>query len=199
MAEVALGVDGARIDGKARALGGKTRPAFVQAQVVAHDVEQVRRVLSIVDGELRLESEVGGVFAQQTRTDAVEGAGPMERVDDRAGRGAHHLRGDALDAPGHLGRGAAREGHQQDAARVGTGDDEVRHAMGEGVGLARAGTRDDEQRATCGATADAVLHSLPLLRIQTGEIVDLFGEHGSNHGLSGVGARQLILVLFAMF
>jgi hypothetical protein len=33
----------------------------------------------------------------------------------------------------HLGRGAAREGHQQDAARVGAVDDEVGDAVGASV------------------------------------------------------------------
>ena len=57
-----------------------------------------------------------------------------------------HLAADALDPARHLGGGAAREGHQQDAARVGAVDDQMRDAVRERVGLARAGAGDDQQR-----------------------------------------------------
>ena len=62
------------------------------------------------------------------------------------GVAAEHLAGDALDAPRHLRRGAAREGHQQDAARIGAVDDQMRDAVRQRVGLARAGAGDDQQR-----------------------------------------------------
>ena len=53
---------------------------------------------------------------------------------------------DALDPAHHLGGGAARECQQQDAARIGAVDDQMRDPMGERVGLARAGAGDDQER-----------------------------------------------------
>ena len=60
--------------------------------------------------------------------------------------GAEHLARDALDPARHLGRRAAREGHQQDAARIGAVDDQMRDAVRQRVGLAGAGAGDDQQR-----------------------------------------------------
>ena len=96
-----------------------------------------------------------------------------------------HLRGDALDAAGHLAGGAAREGHQQDAARIGAVDDQMGDAVGQRVGLARAGAGDDQQRAA-GAVpvTDAVLDGAALLGIEAMEVVDL-GEHGQIRGYKG--------------
>ena len=88
-----------------------------------------------------------------------------------------HLRGDALDAAGHLAGGAAGEGHQQDAARIGAVDHQMGDAMGEGVGLARAGAGDDQQRTGRRADADAMLDRAALLGIEAIEVVGL-GEHG---------------------
>ena len=85
------------------------------------------------------------VFAQQPRADAVEGAGPGQRVGHDAGVVAQHLARDALDPPRHLGGGAAREGHQQDAARIGAVDDQMRDAVRQRVGLAGAGAGDHQQ------------------------------------------------------
>ena len=59
---------------------------------------------------------------------------------------AHDARRDALDPARHLGRGAAREGQQQHAARVGAVDDEMRDPVRQRVGLARAGAGDDQER-----------------------------------------------------
>ena len=80
------------------------------------------------------------VFAQQPRADRVKGAGPGERAG-HAGAVAQRVRGDALDAARHLGGGAAREGQQQDAARIGAVDDQMRDAVRQRVGLAGAGAR----------------------------------------------------------
>ena len=94
----------------------------------------------------------------------VEGAGPGERRALRRGVGAERASArDALDAARHLGGGAAREGQQQDAARIGAVDDQVGDAVGERVGLARAGAGDDQQRP------GVVLDGAPLLGIERGE------------------------------
>ena len=63
-----------------------------------------------------------------------------------AGAVAHDLSCDALDAPGHFGRGAARKGHQQDPAGIGTVDDQMGDAMGQGVGLPGTRAGDDQER-----------------------------------------------------
>ena len=57
------------------------------------------------------------------------------------------LAGDPLDPTRHLGRGPAGESQQEDAARIGAVDDQMRDAMGQGVGLARSGSGDDQQVA----------------------------------------------------
>ena len=79
---------------------------------------------------------------------------------------------DPLDPPGHLGRGPPGERHQQDAARVGAIDDQMRDPMGEGVGLAGPGAGDDQQRASrrAHAPAQAVLDGPPLLGIELFEV-----------------------------
>ena len=87
---------------------------------------------------------------------------------------AEHLAGDALDALGHLRCGAAREGHQQDAARIGAVDDQMRDAVGQRVGLAGAGAGDDQQRP--GDAAVAMLDGQALLGIELGEIGGLEGR-----------------------
>jgi len=186
--KLGLRVDGARIDGEAGPLGGEAGPGVVEAEVVADDVEEIGRVLAVVNGELLVEPKSRRIFAQQARADAVERTGPVEGLRDGAARGAHDLRRDALDAPGHLAGGAAREGHQQDAARIGAVDDEVGDAMGEGVGLARARAGDDQQRTADGAVADAVLNGTALLGVQTLEVIDL-GEHGES-GRVGVAHSE---------
>jgi hypothetical protein len=70
----------------------------------------------------------------------VEGAGPRQP----------HLLADftddALRAPGHLERRAAREGEKQDPFRRHALQDQVRDPIREGVRLAGACTRDDEKR-----------------------------------------------------
>ena len=72
-------------------------------------------------------------------------------------------------APLHLGGGAAREGEQQDAVRVGAAHHQMRDAVRERVGLARAGARDDQQRAR--VAVRAVLDRRALIRIEAIEIV----------------------------
>ncbi|MGY3074213.1 hypothetical protein ACVWZZ_000584 [Bradyrhizobium sp. LM6.10] len=130
-------------------------------------VHQVGGILAVVDGEGRIDADSLGIFAQQPCADAVKRAGPGERVaHDRGIVLAEHFSRDALDPAGHLGRGAARERHQEDAARIGAGDDQMCDAVGQRVGLAGPGAGNDQQRGAHGRTiGHAMLHGAALLRI----------------------------------
>ena len=48
-----LAIDGARIDGEACALGRKALVRFREAEIVADEIHQVRRILAIMDRESR--------------------------------------------------------------------------------------------------------------------------------------------------
>ena len=135
---------------------------------MADEVHEVGGILAVVDGEGRFEPDLQRIVAQQPRADAVEGAGPGQRIGDHRRVAAEHLAGNALDAFGHLCRGAAREGHQQDAARIGAPDDQVRDAVGQRVGLAGPGAGDDQQRSA--NTAVAMHDRQALLGIELAEI-----------------------------
>src|ERR1700680_3640558 len=89
----------------------------------------------------RIEADLSRIVAQEPGADPMEGPGP-KRVGHDTGVIADHPARDSLDAPRHLGGGAAREGHQQDFAGIGTIDDQVGHPVRQGVGLAghRPGT-----------------------------------------------------------
>ena len=131
-------------------------------------VDQVGGVLAVMDRERRIEADLLGVVAQQPGADAVEGAGPGQRVGHDAGVVAHDLARDALDPPRHLGGGAARKRHQQNAARVGAVDDQMGDAMRQRVGLAGAGAGNHQQRRGGNAVGhpDAMLDGPPLFRIE---------------------------------
>ncbi|MET4760274.1 hypothetical protein ABH970_000646 [Bradyrhizobium ottawaense] len=167
-----LGVDAARVDRQARALGGEAALGLRQAALVPDQVHQVGGILAVVDGEGGIDADPFGIFAEQTRADAMEGAGPAERIaHDRGVVLAQHLAGDALDPAGHFGRRAAGERHQQDAARIGAGDDQMRDAMGQRVGLAGAGAGNHQQGSAHGrAIGHAMLDGAALLRIERVQI-----------------------------
>ena len=149
---------------------------------MAHQVHQVGGVLAVVDGEGRSRPMSLGVFAQQPRADAVEGAGPGERV------GVAPLLPSTLrvmrSTRRAISRGAPRERHQQDAARIGAVDDEMRDAMRERVGLARARAGDDQQRRArarsrsptpcstarrcCGLSFSRWARAMPALKLNSG-------------------------------
>ena len=93
-----------------------------------------------------------------------------KRVGHDAGVVAHHLAGDPLDPLRHLGGGAARERHQQDAARIGAVDDQMGDAMGQRVGLAGSGAGDHQQRRERARPRCAVLDGAPLFRIEAVEV-----------------------------
>ncbi len=180
-----LGVDGARIDRKAGALGRKAVLGLGEAEVVPDEVHQVGTVLAVVDGEGRIEADLFGIVAQQPRADAVEGAAPGERVGHDPGFGPEHLGADLFHAARHFRGSPARKGHEQDAARIGSANDQVGNAVGERVGLAGAGTGDDQQRAGDMAAVDigAVLDSQPLLGVQ-------FFQIGGGHALSSIAPER---------
>jgi hypothetical protein len=113
---------------------------------VANEIHQVGGILAIVDRERAVEADLVGIFAQEPRADAVEGARPSQCIGHDGGILAHHLRRNSLHAPGHLGRGAARKRQQHDATRVGAIDDQMRHPMCQRVGLAGAGTGNHKER-----------------------------------------------------
>ncbi len=186
--ELRLLVDRARIDGEAGRLERKALGGLREAEFVADEVDQVGRVAAVVDGEGRVEADLGGALAQQPRADRVEGARPRQRRRRGLGLGAHRMADDALHPARHLGRRAAREGEEQDAARIGAPDDQVRDAVGERRGLARAGAGNHQQRAI-----GRVLGGAPLIRIERGEICG----HGANRLFEGARPANMIHGLFA--
>ena len=133
-------------------------------------VHQVGGILAVVDRERGIEADLLGIVAQQPRADAMEGAGPGQRIGHDAGIVAHHLAGDPLDALRHLGGGAAREGHQQDAARIGAVDDQVGDPMRQRVGLAGSRAGYHQQRRAGARSRGAVLDGAPLFWVEAVEI-----------------------------
>ena len=131
-------------------------------------IHQVGGILAIMDGEVGIEPDLVGVVAQQPRADAVEGAGPGQRIGHDVGALPHDASRDPLHPPRHLGGGAARERHQQNPPRIGAVDDQVRNAMRQGVGLARTGAGDDEERRPRRAVLlpDAMLDGPPLFGLR---------------------------------
>ena len=105
---------------------------------------QVGGVFPIMDGEGAVEPDLLGIFAQKPRADGVEGARPCQSIGQEPGLFGQHVRRNALDPAAHLGCGPARKRQQHHAARIGALHDQMRHAMGERVGLARAGASDDQ-------------------------------------------------------
>lgn len=143
-----LRIDRPRIDREAGRLCGE--PAFHpgETQLMTRQVQEIRRILPIVDRKRRIEPDMLGVLAQEPCANAMKCASPGERVGHSAGVGAQHLGTNPLHATRHLGSGPARESHEQNAARIGALDDQVGDAMGQSVGLARPGAGDDEERSS---------------------------------------------------
>jgi hypothetical protein len=162
-----FGVYAARVDRKAGALGWKPAFGLREAALMPDQIHQVRRVLAIVNRKGWIEADLIGVFAEQSGTDTMESTGPAERVRHDACIVAQDLPGDPFDPFRHFGRGASRERHQQDSARVGAADDEMGDTVGEGVRLARSSAGDDQQRGPDMAVAtNTVLDGSALLWIK---------------------------------
>ncbi len=160
-------IDATRIDRKAGALGGKTLLGFRSSLLMPDQVHQVCGILAVVDRKGGIETDPLGIFPQQPRADAVKRAGPVQRVGHDPGIVAEHFAGDAFDARGHFGGRPARECHQEDPPRIRAMDDQMRDAVGEGVGLARSGAGDDEKRRSCrGIRSHAMLDRAPLFGIE---------------------------------
>ena len=192
--EARLLVHRGRVDREARSLQREALAALVEPQLGAHEVHQVGRVLAIEDREGRVHAAALGVLAQQPRADAVEGPGPRQHRVRHARPLFAQPGHDAFDAPRHLHRGAAREGQQQDRARIDAARHEAGDAMRQRVGLARAGAGDDQQRSAIGAV-EPVTRRGALLGVEAREeAVDAGGgwfgdgtrgERGSGHGGDG--------------
>ena len=137
-------------------------------------VDQVGRILTVVNGEGGIDPDLVGIFAQKPCTDTVERAGPGQRIDYGAGAASHNLSRDALDAAGHFSRGAARKGHQQDTAGIGTVDDQMGDPVGHGVGLPGTRAGDYQERGAWRSAfhLDAMLDGSSLFPIERFEIGD---------------------------
>lgn len=92
----------------------------------------VAGVFTVVDREGRVEADAAGELAEQAGAHAVEGAGPRKATLSQAGVAGRDLGGDALDTADHFVGGPAREGEQQDLARVGPLGEEVERPDGRG-------------------------------------------------------------------
>ena len=101
-----LGIDAARIDGEAGALGREAAFGLREALLVPDQVHEVRRVFAIVNRKGGIETNLLGVLAQQPGADAMISAGPGQRVRHDPGVVAQDLARDALHPLGHLGCGA---------------------------------------------------------------------------------------------
>ena len=113
---------------------------------MTNPVHEIRRVLAVVDGELRRKAETRRVFAQEARADGVKSA----RICRRRGRrrlGGEAAREEPLDPPDQLRGGPPGESREHDPLGIGAGEDQRRHPMGEHRRLARARPRNDEQRS----------------------------------------------------
>ena len=162
-------VDRRRVDRKAGVLAREALAGLGEPQFVPYQVQEVGRVLAVVDGERRIEADARRVFAQQARADAVEGARPGELRPREPRAARRDLAHDALGAPRHLIRRAARERQQEDRAGVGALGDEVRDPVREDVGLARSRASDHQERPG-GGVCHAVLDGGALLGVEAGEI-----------------------------
>ena len=85
---------------------------------MALEIHQIRGILTIMDGELRIEAEPQRIVAQQPRADRVKRPGVRRRgVGGRLRR--ELARQEALHPPVEFARGAARKRRQHDPLRVG--------------------------------------------------------------------------------
>ena len=90
-----------------------------------------------------------------------------------------NLSGDPLDPARHLGGGPAGEGQKKDATWIGSIDDQMSHAVGQGIGLARSRTCDHQERARRSwvpPVSDTVFYRPALFRVELVEITDRDGH-----------------------
>ena len=146
VAQAPARVDDARVDRQAGRLLRKALAAARQPEALAQEMEQLLGIAAIIDRESRVESDARGVQSQQPRADGMEGAAPRQTRRRLQRREAERFVQDAADAALHLERGAAREGEEQDARRVRSGEHQPGDPRRERQRLAGPGAGDDQQR-----------------------------------------------------
>src|SRR3974377_514790 len=112
---------------------------------MAHQVQEIGRVLAVMDREGGIETDLVRVSPQQPGADRVKGAGPAEPIGRPGGAPPYRAAPDPLRAPGALRSSSPRKGHQQTPARIRAADDQMCDAMRERARLAGAGASDDEK------------------------------------------------------
>ena len=151
LGERPLRVDAMRVDGEARVFARKALLDFREAELVAQHVHQIGGVAAIEHAEARVETDGGGMAANQSIRDRVKGAGPGDAAPvpcdgfQAPGPASPSTAHDALRAARHFERGAACEGEEQNALGFGARQHEMRHSVRERVGLARSRAGNDEQ------------------------------------------------------
>ena len=132
---------------------------------MARPVHEVGRILAVVDGELRIESNARRILAQQPGANGVKGSSIGWRRSG-GGLGRKTAGEQAFDATTKFRRRAARKGGEHDALRIGAREDERRHPVRQHRGLARARAGDDKQGPRPSRIADPMLDRELLLGIE---------------------------------
>ena len=137
---VGIGVDQLVLQRRDLVLDGLGRELLgVQVQGLGHLGDKPQGVRGVIDGEIGLESDVGGFLPEDAHAGRVEGGNPHD-----LGAAAHQR----LDALPHFRGGLVGEGDGQDLAVMRPpGGDEVGDPVTEYAGLAGSGSGHDQQRA----------------------------------------------------
>jgi hypothetical protein len=133
---------------------------------MAHEVQEVGRVLAVVNGEGGAKAHRTCIYAQEPGTHGMERARPRNWIF-AGSRFANGVGDNALRPALHVGGSPPREGQKQDAAGIGTVHDQVGDPMRQRIGLPQSGPGNDEQRArnVCSGCSDAMLDGTALLGI----------------------------------
>ncbi len=135
-------VDHRRIDRQTGMLARKAPARLGKPEFVAQQIHEIGSVFAVMDGERRIEADARRVVAQEARADAVESPRPRKLRTRQVRAARTRLMHDVLYTPHHLVGRAARERQQQDRAGIGTPGHQVRHPVGEHIGLARSRAGD---------------------------------------------------------
>ena len=206
-----LAVDHTRADRQAGGLERKALVGVAQAGLMPHQAHQVFGIAPVEDGEVLTETDQLGVVAQQSRADAVEGAGPGQGGECAAAAQAERRLQHSARALRHLRRGAAREREQQQPLRIRAGTHQPGHARGQRLGLAAARARDHQQgRCLPWVGVQTVLDRIALLRVErrkgscTGRSVSsmaglyIHPAHAVTWSRTGGGGRSVRLVRYGV-
>ena len=101
-----LGIDATGVDSEAGPLRGEAVFRMREAEFMPDDIHEIGQVLAIMNRERWVDPNLVSIIAQQTRTDAVESAGPRQGLSHDAALLTHDLRGNALNPALHFGGGA---------------------------------------------------------------------------------------------